>query len=108
VRREVTAAAEDWLEDYLELVQNVDVVLLGKGDPNAGTRAELALVPRQPRNIRKATLGIDLAVHLPVHFDVEFPLKRQIVAFANMKVGQPIDAAIFGLTLPAGLSWTDR
>src|SRR5215203_2530219 len=108
VTRDVDEAVEDWLKDYVELLQNIEVTLVNAADLKARNWAALEIVPRQPTNIKRAVISIDLGAHLPVHFDVEFPLRRQIVAFHNMKVDQSIDPKVFSLTLPAGMKWTPR
>jgi hypothetical protein len=108
VTRNVEEAAQDWLADYLELTQNIDLTFLQSDELKARKQAALVITPRQPKNIRRAVVTVDLATHLPVHFEVELPLKKQIVAFGRVKTGGPIDPAVFDVTLPAGMTWTAR
>ena len=108
VTRPVDEAGMDWLKEYLELIDNIETALVDAGDPKTGRHASFAIVPRQPKNINRAVISVDRATLLPVRFEVQFPLRKQIVAFERLKVGQPIDPKVFAITLPPGQQWTQR
>jgi hypothetical protein len=105
VTKDLEKAVEDWLKDYMELSTNIDLKLLDKGSLGANRPAELEILPRQPKNIKKATIFFDLRNHLPVRFGVDLPLKKISVTLANLKAGQPPDPKSFVLKLPAGMKW---
>jgi hypothetical protein len=108
VMRDAKEAADDWLKDYKDLTENINLALLDAGDLNAQRPASLEIRPRQPKNVKRAVVFVDLHTHLPVRLEVDFPHKKQIVAFDKAKIGQPIDPKSFELTLPPGMKWTSQ
>lgn len=108
VTRDAEEAANDWLKDYMELTGNITLTLLDGGDQATRRPALLAVIPRQPKNVRRGLLFVDSVTFLPVRAEFEFPLNKQIVAFDKMKTGHPIDPRAFTVTLPTGMSWSRR
>jgi hypothetical protein len=104
--RDAESAAEAWLKDFKPLMVNLDLALTDAGDEKTGRAATLSILPRQPGNITKALVSIDLARLLPVRFEAVSPLRNLVVGFGNVKADQPIDPAVFKIALPAGMNWT--
>jgi hypothetical protein len=108
VMKNVEDATRDWLGAYMELTGNINLRLVDAGSASTRRPAKLAVEARQPKNVKKATIFVDLQTHLPVRFEVEFPTKNQIIDFDKIELGQPIDLKIFNLSLPAGLDWKSQ